>query len=65
MKPLKGQRPLFDECTRELLIYGGQVLVQGVLFGPPDEPAARPPAISEGTNDAKGERDTTRVSPGP
>lgn len=66
MKPLKGQRPLFDECTPDLLIYGGQALVQGVLFGPPDEPAgAPPPNKPTGANDADSERDITRASPGP
>jgi hypothetical protein len=45
-RPLPGQRPLFDECTPELVIYGGEAMTQGVLFGPPEsagEPAAVQP----------------------
>jgi hypothetical protein len=35
-RPLSGQKPLFDECTPELAIFGGQVRMQGVLFRPPE-----------------------------
>ena len=43
-RPLPGQRPLFDECTPELVIYDGEVMTQGVLFEPP-ESAGEPPAV--------------------
>ncbi len=42
LKPLPGQRPLFDECTPELVNVGGQLLTQGVLFGPPESTAEHP-----------------------
>jgi hypothetical protein len=63
-RPLPGQRPLFDECTPELVIYDGEVMTQGVLFGPP-ESAGEPPKIQPtGATDAQSDRDTPRAGPG-
>jgi hypothetical protein len=60
-KPLAGQRPLFDECTPELVIYDGECLTQGVLFGPP-EPVGQPPPIPpKEPDDADSDRDSPQV----
>jgi hypothetical protein len=50
-RPLPGQRPLFDECTPELVIYDGEVMTQGVLFGPPESAGEPPPIKPMGAND--------------
>ncbi len=63
-RPLPGQRPLFDECTPELVIYGGECMTQGVLFGPPTPAGDPPPQEPMGANDAESDGDSPRAGPG-
>ena len=63
-RPLPGQRPLFDECTPELVIYDGEVMTQGVLFGPPESAGERPPLEPMEANDAESDRGSPRAGPG-
>ena len=63
-KPLAGQRPLFDECTPDLLIYDGEVMTQGVLFGPPESAGESLPIKPMGVNDADSHRDSPQAGPG-
>jgi hypothetical protein len=64
LKPLPGQKPLFDECTPELVNYDGEILTQGVLFRPPESAGEPPPIEPIGVNDAESHRDSPRAGPG-
>lgn len=59
--PQPGQRPLFDECTPEFALLGGERFTQGVLFGPPQSAAEPPTEKPIGANDAESDGDSPRI----